>query len=325
MKDCTSIDSPGFLILSNLCPNLTSLTLNLCGQLTDEPLVHFSTQLTSLTRLELLGPFLVRKQAWIDFFTNMGSRLEGFLVRQSPRLDLECIEALARECGGGLKELRLSECGKMEGSWLSVLARAGLKKLEKLDLSYPLNPLPSECEELEELITVVGPNLLSLNLAGQSLLTSKDLFALLPNNLPLLTRLDLTLLPLLTELDPVSLAATVKDEEGVKPEDEENEGLGAGGEVGMVEVLNAWAEAGNVGLESVKMGKAHLLKGLTLQALVRLAGENLRELEITGWKDVDEEVVKELGKSCKGINRLDLGWCSESLRVASLSIDWKSN
>ena len=243
----------------------------------------------------------------------MGSRLEGFLVRQSPRLDLECIETLARECGGGLKQLRLSECGKMEGEWMGVLAKGGLRKLEMLDLSYPLNPLPSGCEELEELIVAVGPNLVSLNLAGQSLLTSKDLFALLPNNLPVLTRLDLTLLPFLTELDPIAVAALVKDEEGVKLEDgdEDEENQTVLGEVGMVEVFNAWEQAGNVGLESVKMGKAHLLKGLTLQALVRLAGETLRELEITGWKDVDEEVVKGLGRSCKGVTRMDLGWCSE--------------
>ncbi|KAL7415988.1 hypothetical protein BDY24DRAFT_380702 [Mrakia frigida] len=306
MKDCTNIDPRGFLILSNLCPNLTSLTLNLCGQLTDEPLVYFSTQLPSLTRLELLGPFLVRKQAWIDFFTNMGSRLEGFLVRQSPRLDLECISALAENCGTNLTELRLSECGKMEGSWLSVLAQGGLKKLQHLDLSYPLNPLPSGCSDLEELIVAIGPNLLSLNLAGQSLLTSKDLYTLLPLNLLVLTRLDLTLLPLLTEEGVAPIVPAPPQDQGEEVgEDEIPVEMGTG----MAEVFRTWEQEGNVGLESVKMGKAHQLKGATLQALVGLAGEKLRELEITGWKDVEEEVVKELGKTCKGLMRLDLGWC----------------
>lgn len=278
MKDCTNIDPQGFLVLANLCPSLTSLTLNLCGQLSDDSLVSFATKLLSLKRIELLGPFLVRKPAWIEFLTEVGPRLEGFLVRQSPRLDDECIETLVRSSGGSLRELRLSEMGKMDESWLGHLAR--LRGLTSLDLSYPLIPLPAESTAFRELIAAVGPGLTALNLAGQSNLTSADLLATLPANLPNLTRLDLTLLDLITNEE-------------------------------MVAVLTAWAEAGNVGLESAKIGKAHLLLGPTLDALVALAGESLQELEISGWKDLEEASLKALGHNCPGLTRLDIGWCSE--------------
>jgi DNA repair protein RAD7 len=273
MKDCTNIDPQGFLVLANLCPSLTSLTLNLCGQLSDDSLVGFATKLPSLKRIELLGPFLVRKPAWIDFFTEIGPRLEGFLVRQSPRLDEECIEILVRSAGDRLSELRLSEMGRMDESWLTHLAR--LRGLKSLDLSYPLVPLPAESAALQDLIAAVGPGLTALNLAGQSNLTSADLLAL-----PNLTRLDLTLLDLLTDEETVA-------------------------------VLTAWADAGNVGLESVKLGKAHLLLGPTLNALIALAGRSLQELEISGWKDLDEGSLKAVGHNCPGLTRLDVGWCSE--------------
>ena len=278
MKDCTGIDPQGFTVLANLCPSLTSLTLNLCGQLSDDALVGFATKLPSLTRIELLGPFLVRKPAWLTFFAEIGPRLQGFLVRQSPRMDEECVETLVRCCGDGLTELRLSEMGKMDESWLGHLA--SLRGLKYLDLSYPLVPLPSESVALAELIASVGPGLTSLNLAGQSNLTSSDLLTLLPTNLPNLTRLDLTLLDLLTDDETVA-------------------------------VFTAWADAGSAGLESVKMGKAHLLLGPTLNALFALAGETLKELEICGWKDIDEGALKSIGKNSPALTRLDIGWCSE--------------
>lgn len=277
MKDCTNIDPQGFLVLANLCPSLTSLTLNLCGQLSDDALVSFATKLPSLTRIELLGPFLVRKPAWLTFFAEIGPRLKGFLVRQSPRMDEECIETLVRCSGDGLTELRLSEMGKMDESWLGHLAN--LRGLQYLDLSYPLVPLPSESAALAELLVSVGPGLTSLNLAGQSHLTSADLLTLLPTNLPNLTRLDLTLLDLLTDDETVA-------------------------------VFTAWADAGSAGLESVKIGKAHLLLGPALNALFGLAGETLKELEICGWKDVDELALKSIGRNCPALTRLDVGWCS---------------
>lgn len=104
------IDPPGFETLASLCPSLESLHLSLCGQLSSASLLSLA-RLQHLKRLELFAPFLVRKDAWAEFFEKMGARagggLEGFLVRNSPRLDEHALVKLV-ECNPGLKELRLS-------------------------------------------------------------------------------------------------------------------------------------------------------------------------------------------------------------------------
>jgi DNA repair protein RAD7 len=62
--------------------NLTSLRLDFCGGLDDASFKVFSTSLSSLQRLELLGPFLVRTAAWQAFFESH-PKLEAFLITQS--------------------------------------------------------------------------------------------------------------------------------------------------------------------------------------------------------------------------------------------------
>jgi hypothetical protein len=120
------IEPSGFTTLSSLCPNLTSLTLNLCGQLSSDALLQWADHLPHLQRLELLGPFLVRKEAWLGFFDKVGEKhrgngkgLKGFLITQSPRFDLECCEKMVQECPA-LTELRLCEVGKRMCSSLRV-------------------------------------------------------------------------------------------------------------------------------------------------------------------------------------------------------------
>ena len=83
----------------------------------------------------LLGPFLVHSQTWVDFFAARGAQLQGFLITQSPRFDLACIEALGTHCAASLNELRLMEIGKLSDEFLPHIAKCS--KLSSLDLSYP--------------------------------------------------------------------------------------------------------------------------------------------------------------------------------------------
>lgn len=122
MNDCSLIKQPGFFDMSALCPNLRSLHLNMCGQLRDDGLLNWGDKLHSLQRIELYAPFLVRKAAWISFLQKCGSRLEGFFITQSPRFDLDCVNAMIESCPD-MKELRLAEMGKRESSSLRSLSR----------------------------------------------------------------------------------------------------------------------------------------------------------------------------------------------------------
>ncbi|KAL7421911.1 UV-damaged DNA-binding protein rad7 [Cryptotrichosporon argae] len=160
MYDCTRLVHESYLTLARLCPNLTSLHLQLCGQLQTDSIIDWSTSLPQLERLELFAPFLVRKEGWIKFFETVGARLKGFLITQSPRFDLECCEALVNSCSD-LTELRLCEVGKLNDDFLPVLAK--LSKLQVLDLSSPSATLSDDA--VIALLDAVGSTLVDLRLA----------------------------------------------------------------------------------------------------------------------------------------------------------------
>ena len=79
-----------------------------------------STSLPSLTHLELLGPFLVRTDAWISFLSSH-PHLHTFRITQSPRFDLSCMCALVDHCAKSLEVLRLREVGKLDDGYLEQI------------------------------------------------------------------------------------------------------------------------------------------------------------------------------------------------------------
>ena len=155
MYDCTRLVHDSYVAMANLCPKLQSIDLHLCGQMTAESLRYWGNNL-SLRRLELFGPFLIRTDGWQDFFRATPG-LEGLLVHQSPRIDLETIQVMVDSCPG-IKELRLSEVGKLDDEWAPLLARL---PLEHVDLSST----KITDEGVETLLSAVGANLISLNLS----------------------------------------------------------------------------------------------------------------------------------------------------------------
>ncbi|TEB16422.1 hypothetical protein FA13DRAFT_1747165 [Coprinellus micaceus] len=119
--------------------SLTPQNASLFYNASNSKLVFFdATNLTSLAfeslRIELLGPFLVRAPAWKLFF-QAHRNLEGFLIHQSPRFDLDCVQTLISSCPG-LKELRLREVGKMSDEFLNEIASLGPNSLAYLDLGF---------------------------------------------------------------------------------------------------------------------------------------------------------------------------------------------
>lgn len=93
----------------------------------------FSKSLPHLTHLSLLGPFLVRADAWIGFF-RAKPELRSFCITQSPRFDTECVKSLAKNCTK-LEELQLKEVGQLDDTFVEPLC--ALPPLKLLDLSNP--------------------------------------------------------------------------------------------------------------------------------------------------------------------------------------------
>ncbi|KAH0830110.1 hypothetical protein J3R83DRAFT_1448 [Lanmaoa asiatica] len=124
---------PALTTLASLNPNLTHLHLDYCGRLTCPVIAAFSKSLPHLTHLSLLGPFLVRAEAWIEFF-KAKPELKSFRIIQSPRFDLGCAESLAKNCTK-LEELQLKEVGHLGDTFVEPLCV--LPPLKLLDLSNP--------------------------------------------------------------------------------------------------------------------------------------------------------------------------------------------
>jgi DNA repair protein RAD7 len=69
-----------YVTLAALCPNLEQLSLELCGRLDTDTMIKWGQVFPHLKRLELWGPFNVRKEGWIQFFKDKGEQLEGLLI-----------------------------------------------------------------------------------------------------------------------------------------------------------------------------------------------------------------------------------------------------
>jgi len=239
----------------------------------------WATSLPSLTRLELLGPFLVRG-TWKLFFESH-PQLEAFLITQSPRFDLECMESLVTNCKG-LKEVRLKEIEKMEDGFLTYLKK--LKGgLSYLDLSDPT----TSCSEtaVVGLLKVVGPTLTYLNLGKHTLLTDNFLNKGIKPHARTLTSLVLSHLPELTD-------------------------------EGVAQFFSTWTEAAgrkapNPPLISLDLSRNHELSSASLAAILEHSGSTLQYLNINGWKSTSEEALSDIAKLTKDLRSLDVGWCRE--------------
>ncbi|KAF8647400.1 hypothetical protein AX16_006742 [Volvariella volvacea WC 439] len=293
--DATSLPSSALCSLAYLNPNLTSLRLDFCGQIDDAAISTFSSSLPGLVRIELLGPFLVRAPAWQNFFASH-PMLEGFLITQSPRFDLDCVKALVQHCGPTLTELRLREVGKMDDAFIAELttlgsvsgttdkkgkgkgkqkAKQGEPILRYLDLGEP----GASCSEpaLVGLMQSLGPSLTSLDLSRHNALTDDFLFDGVLPNVTQLTSLSLCNVPDLTDQ-------------------------------GVARFFDQWIGK-NTGLIEIRLSRNHLLGSQALKGILKHSGRMLEVLEIDGWKDVGEDVLRLVAKYAKELREVDVGWC----------------
>ncbi|KII89521.1 hypothetical protein PLICRDRAFT_175696 [Plicaturopsis crispa FD-325 SS-3] len=281
LYDCTKITAPGLCTLASLNPNLVSLRLDFCGLMDDTVTTSWCTALPSLRRLELLGPFLVRVPGWVAFF-EAHPKLEGFLITQSPRFNMECVQALVKNCKG-LTELRLKEVGAMEDGFITEIKKLKTS-MRLLDLSDPTN----SCSEdmLIDLMRAFGPHLTHLDLSGHTLLTDAFLDEGLKPHTRSLASLTLRNVPMLTD-----------------------EGVGA--------FFDTWCGAAtarkkaNPSLTTLDFSRNPELGSLALTAIMKHSGASLTRLNINGWKGPSEAALREIPTLGKMLQSLDVGWCRE--------------
>ncbi|KAJ8086686.1 UV-damaged DNA-binding protein rad7 [Marasmius tenuissimus] len=265
--DATKLTPPSMVTLAQLNPNLTSLRLDFCGQMSDDVIHSWKITLPNVTSLELLGPFLVRAPAWISFFQTH-KPLHSFLITQSPRFNLDCLKALVESSTDTLVRLGLREVGQMCDEFLPSIGECG--KLTYLDISEPSNSCTDSA--VNQLLKQVGPTLSHLNLSNHILLTDTVLEGV-KENAKSLTELGLSSLPRLTD-------------EGV---------------------ANFFASWSKSPLFHVDISRNPDLLSNALRSLLKHSGSHLQFLNINGLKDVEADALEEIAKYANDLKSLDLG------------------
>lgn len=266
---------PALCTLASLNPSLRNLRLDFCGHMDDTVASAWAAALPNLRRVELLGPFLVRANGWQTFF-RAHPDLEGFLITQSPRFDIDCMRVLVESCPK-IRELRLKEVGKLSDEFLVELKPLG-GQLTHLDLSYPGRSDALNEAALIELMSHVGSALEHLDLSGHAAVGDAVLFR--------------GLKPHARTLKALTLADCLEVTDA-----------------GVAEFFESW-QAGTR-LSTLNLSRNPDLKDAALKALLAHSGEELVELNINGWKDVSEDALKGVSQKASKLRKLDVGFCRE--------------
>ncbi|KAI0823776.1 RNI-like protein [Trametes gibbosa] len=274
LYDVTNLTPPALCALGSLNPGLRNLRLDFCGHMNDTVMSAWTASLPNLKKVELLGPFLVRAPGWQTFF-RAHPDLEGFLITQSPRFDIECMRVLVESCPN-LRELRLKEVGQLSDGFLAeIKPLAG--KLTYLDLSYPGRPDALSESALIDVLTHVGSSLEHLDLSSHTGVTDGVLFRGIKPNMPSLTSLMLANCTELTD-------------------------------AGIAEFFEAW-QGRSKRLSVADLSRNAGLGDAALTALLAHSGDELEELNINGWKDVTEDALKGISHKAPKLRKLDVGFC----------------
>ncbi|KAH8830465.1 hypothetical protein DL96DRAFT_944407 [Flagelloscypha sp. PMI_526] len=302
--DATNLLPAAYDTLALLNPCLTSLRLDYCGQINSSSLDSLANNLPNLREIELLGPFLVRTDAWQHFLHS--KKLTSFKITQSPRFDLACLDSLLCTSGDTLQELRLCEVGQLDDTFIRALIGSdpeseetkGKKKrgrgrpsavgacepstspflpcLRYLDLSHPSEACSQDA--LLELIYNLGVNLEHLDLRGHD--TIMDEF---------FTRGILSCCSHLRTLIMASVSEELTD-------------------AGIAAFFSSWQ---NPPLTHIDLSRNPSLASSALTALLDHSGATLEYLNINGWKNVSHDTATSVAVKARELRRLDMGWCRE--------------
>jgi len=291
---------PAFSTLASLNPNLTHLHLDFCGRLTSPVLQDFAKSLPHLISLTLLGPFLVRSEAWVEFFRAKPD-LVSFKITQSPRFDLACAQQLAESCTK-LEELQLKEVGLLDDSFVEPLC--ALPPLKLLDLSNP--SIGIEEDGWLKLMERHGRALEKFNPSWHIGFTDRVLRHGVAKHTRALSELilegceDLTNEPVSQFFRNWSNSSWADEEESVEDSMDTADDIS----------LSKDTFTPNPPLHVLSLARNHILSDATLTALLDHSGSALTSLNLNGLRSLSPDALVSL-RCATGLRRLDLSWCRE--------------
>lgn len=174
--DCSKIDKGALDKIPVYCPNLNSLSLNMCGQFHNDNLIYYSKKMENLKHLSLNGPFLINDTTWQDFFrSKLAKNLKGLAIQNTHRLSSESLVILLENCGQNLESLSLTRLDGLNSKPVFDLLPHFLTKLKHIDLSSPHDESLIDDDMIISLLAVNCDTLESITLDGCSGLTDKFL------------------------------------------------------------------------------------------------------------------------------------------------------
>ncbi|KAG2363065.1 RNI-like protein [Suillus spraguei] len=299
--DATNLTPDALTTLASLNPNLTHLHLNYCGRLTSPVLLAFSTSMPQLTSLTLLGPFLVRAEAWIGFFKAVPG-LRVFKITQSPRFDLECMQTLADACKH-IGELSLREIGLMDNEFTDPLC--SLPPLKVLDLGIP--GIGIDEDGWMKIIEKHGSTLETLDASKHEGFTDHVLQESVREYARVLSELKLDECLSLTDEGVAQFFGNwshpilaLKDNDHDMDVDSEPE----------ASLTSLEPFTPNPPLRVLSLARNQELSSATLVAAITHSAQSLTWLSVNGLRNVSSEALAQL-KRAEELCYLDVGWCRQ--------------
>ncbi|KAG2148764.1 RNI-like protein [Suillus clintonianus] len=300
--DATNLTPDALTTLASLNPNLTHLHLDYCGRLTSPVLLAFSTSMRQLTSLTLLGPFLVRAEAWIEFLKAMPG-LRVFKITQSPRFNLACMQTLTDSCKN-MEELSLREIGLMDNEFADPLC--SLSSLRVLDLAFP--GIGIDEDGWMKIIEKHGITLERLDASKHEGFTDYVLQESVRKYTRVLLELKLDECLNLTDEGVAQFfgnwaypISTLKDEDYDMDVDSDPVDVG----LASLEPFTP-----NPPLHVLSLARNQELSSATLTTAIVHSAHSLTWLSVNGLRSASSEALAQL-KRAKELRYLDAGWCRE--------------
>ena len=275
LYDCAKISPQRLTMLAQMCPNLSSLHLHMCGQIGDENVTFYAKHLLNLKHVTFKGCFLVTIAGWISFFETMGSRLEGFEISSTSRFNIDCVKALIANCPN-VQTLSLSKLTHLSDEMITELS--ALQNLTSLDISHSGEAVTDE--SVNSVLSTVGHRLERLDLSGLRELTDNVLISGLLLYCTHLQYLNLNDLDLLTD-EAVCL------------------------------FFHDW-HGKNPALVSLQIERCPKIKDAGLLSLLKHSGPNLRSLNINSLDEISHDAMLQLASGTDSIlsqcKDLDISW-----------------
>lgn len=273
--DCSELDSNSLSLIPAVCSNIERLALGMCGQLSNDNLMYFATNLPNLKSLYLDGPFLINKDTWMKFLEIAGPRLQSLTIRSTHRVDAEIIAYLVENCPD-LVSLTLSRLSDLKDpAAIDILAT--LTKLEYLEISYPDQELASGLVTNEGLINIlnqVGSQLHTLILDGCLGITDDILLS--------------GIAPCCGNLSYLSLQSADLTDDGIS------------------KLFNNWPI--NSGLEKLNLERCINLGDKGLSAIIKHSGSTMIDLNINSSQDVTSQSLYQIVDNMPNLTCVDFGF-----------------